>query len=178
MSEKEIVESILKGNTTQFSLLVDAYSKMCFSVAYRIVNDIDEAQDIVQESFISAFEHLKGFKGDAKFSTWLYRIVMNKAIAFKNKQKYFVEIENQSIVDEDYDEELEAKTSLDAKKALSVLNEKERLIIELFYYQEQSVKEISHICQTTEVNIKVQLHRARKKMNDVLNKNGKFASNE
>ena len=58
------------------------------------------------------------------------------------------------------------------------MNEKERLVIELFYYQEQSIREVSVICETTEANIKVLLHRARKKMNELLTKNGKFAHNE
>lgn len=178
MAEKELISKILAGDTNLYGQLVSLYSKMCFSVAYRVIQDADEAQDIVQESFIAAFEHLPTFKSEAKFSTWLYRIVMNKAVAVKNKQKFFDEIDNQSINEEDYDEELESSNSNDLKKALSILNEKERLVIELFYLQEQSIREVSIICDTTEANVKVMLHRARKKMNELLTKNGKFAHNE
>lgn len=178
MSEKELIEKILAGDTNLYSQLVNLYSKMCFSVAYRVIQDAEEAQDIVQESFISAFEYLNTFKGDAKFSTWLYRIVMNKAVAHKNKQKFFDEVDNQSIKEEEYDVDLESSNIANLKKALKILNEKERLVIELFYYQEQSIREVSVICETTEANIKVLLHRARKKMNELLTKNGKFAHNE
>jgi len=176
MTELDIIAEILRGNTSKYSYIVNQYSKMCFSVAFRIVKDAEDAQDIVQDSFIAAYEHLKDFKADSKFSTWLYRIVMNKAIASKNKTKYFEEVDNQPIQSQEYDEELELKQGADLKKALSALNEKERLVIELFYFQEQSVRDISVICQTTEVNIKVQLHRARKKMNEILVNNGKFAT--
>ena len=143
-----------------------------------MVNDVDDAQDIVQEAFISAFENLSSFKGESKLSTWLYRIVMNKALAAKNKQRFFEEVDGQPTMSEEYDEDLDAEVVQNAQKALSVLGEKERFIIELFYYQEQSIREISEICMTSEANIKVMLHRSRKKMNDTLRKNTKFASNE
>jgi RNA polymerase sigma factor (sigma-70 family) len=178
MTENEIIRQILSGDTQQYSRLVNSYSKMCYSVAFRIIQDADEAQDIVQEAFISAFEHLASFKGDAKFSTWLYRIVMNKAVAVKNKTKYFDEVDNQPIANEEYDLDMESHSLKELKKALAILNEKERLIIELFYYQEQSIKEISTICNVSEVNVKVLLHRARKKMNELMTKNAKFASND
>jgi RNA polymerase sigma factor (sigma-70 family) len=178
MTENEIIRQILGGDTQQYSRLVNSYAKMCYSVAYRIIQDADESQDIVQEAFISAYEHLASFKGDAKFSTWLYRIVMNKAVAHKNKTRYFEEVDGQLIVGEDYDVDMETHSLQELKKALAILNEKERLVIDLFYYQEQSIKEVSHICQTTEANVKVLLHRARKKMNELMTKNAKFASNE
>ncbi len=173
-----MIMKILAGNTNLYGQLVNLYSKMCFSVAYKIIQDVDETEDIVQESFISAYEYLSSIKGESKFSTWIYRIVMNKAIAHKNKQKFFDEVDNQGVKDEEYDTELESSNTENLKKALAILNEKERLVIELFYYQEQSIREVSQICDTSEANIKVLLHRARKKMNELLTKNGKFAHNE
>ena len=178
MSDTEIIDSILKGETASFKHLVDRYAKMSFAVAYRIIKDSDESQDVVQESFIAAYENLKNFKGESKFSTWLYRIVTNKALAFKNKQKFFDEVDSHGHLDAEYDEEVDLQNEKLVKKALSVLQDRERFIIELFYYQEQSIKEIGYIMQATEANVKVLLHRARKKMNDNIQNPTKFATNE
>jgi RNA polymerase sigma-70 factor (ECF subfamily) len=151
---------------------------MSYAVAFRIVKDSDDSHDIVQESFIAAYENLKYFKGESKFSTWLYRIVANKALAMKNKQRYFDEVDEHAELEVDYNEDLDLRNERLIKQALKTLNDKERLIIDLFYYQDQSIKEISHIAQSTEVNIKVILHRARKKMNEYVQNAIKFAHNE
>lgn len=162
MSDTEYIDLIIKGNTACYKHLVDRYAKMSFAVAYRIVKDSDDSQDIVQEAFIAAYENLKEFKGESKFSTWLYRIVTNKALVFKNKQKLFNEIDEYGQLDSEYDEDINTQNEILVKKALLDLNDKERFIIELFYYQEQSIKEIALIVLASEANVKVLLHRARK----------------
>ena len=178
MTDQEYISFILKGDSSLFRHLVDRYAKMSFAVAYRIIKDSDDSQDIVQESFIAAFENLKTFKGESKFSTWLYRIVVNKALAMKNKQKYFDEVDDQGQQEDEYNDEIDIRNELLVKQALNALNDKERLVIDLFYYQDQSIKEISQIIPSTEVNIKVILHRARKKMNEYVQKSIKFAYDE
>lgn len=178
MSDTDYIDLIIKGHTAYYKHLVDRYAKMSFAVAYRIVKDSDDSQDIVQEAFIAAYENLKDFKGESKFSTWLYRIVTNKALAFKNKQKFFDEIEECSQLDSEYDEDINTKNEILVKKALLDLNDKERFIIELFYFQEQSIKEIALIVLASEANVKVLLHRARKKMNEYIGNSIKFAPNE
>ena len=178
MTDQEYISFILKGDSSLFRHLVDRYAKMSFAVAYRIIKDSDDSQDIVQESFIAAIENLKTFKGESKFSTWLYRIVANKALAMKNKQKYFDEVDDQGQQEDEYNDEIDIRNELLVKQALNALNDKERLVIDLFYYQDQSIKEISQIIPSTEVNIKVILHRARKKMNEHVQKSIKFAYDE
>jgi RNA polymerase sigma-70 factor (ECF subfamily) len=178
MTDLEYISLILKGDTALYRHLVDRYAKMSFAVAYRIVKNSEDSQDIVQDAFIAAYENLKNFKGESKFSTWLYIILANKALAFKNKQKYFEEIEDIGKQEEEYNEELDIATEELLKGSLKILNDKERLIIDLFYYQDQSIKEISQIIRVTEVNVKVILHRGRKKMNDYIRNSIKFAHNE
>ena len=178
MTDQEYISFILKGDSSLFRHLVDRYAKMSFAVAYRIIKDSDDSQDIVQESFIAAFENLKTFKGESKFSTWLYRIVANKALVMKNKQKYFDEVDDQGQQEDEYNDEIDIRNELLVKQALNALNDKERLVIDLFYYQDQSIKEISQIIPSKEVNIKVILHRARKKMNEYVQKSIKFAYDE
>ena len=178
MTDLDYISLILKGNTAMFAHLIDRYGKMSFAVAYRIIKDPEDSQDIVQESFIAAFENLNTFKGESKFSTWLYRIVTNKALAHKNKKKYFDEVEDQGQLENDYEEDVDIRNEKLVKDALSKLNDKERFVIDMFYYQDQSIKEISLITQSSEVNVKVILHRARKKMNEHIQRIHKFADNE
>lgn len=178
MTDQEYISLIIKGDPSLFKHLVNRYAKMSFAVAYRIIKNSDDSQDIVQDSFIAAFENLKNFKGESKFSTWLYRIVANKALAMKNKQKYFEEVDDYSQIDSVDNEEIILTNENLVKEALKSLSEKERFIIELFYYQDQGIKEISQITQMTDTNTKVILHRARKKMNEHIQNSIKFAQNE
>lgn len=168
MEEKALIAAILKGDTQSFGILMNRYTKMCFSIAYRVSEDVEQSEDIVQESFISAYEHLKDFNQDSKFSTWLYRIALNKALAVKKKQKFFESSDDIDASMEESEEELHIENEKKIRFALKVLTEKERIIIDLYYYQEQSIREIASICQITEANVKVIMHRARKKMSDTI----------
>ncbi len=164
MDEIALIESIQRGNTHAFGILVDRYAKMCFSLALRVCQDSEDAEDIVQEGMIAAYQNITGFKKDSKFSTWLYKIVLNKALAAKKKQTFFDSVDNVAKAEEGDDLEMQIKGENQIKVALASLNEKERIIIDLYYFQEQSIREISEICQLTEANVKVLMHRARKKM--------------
>lgn len=76
--EISIIEQCRNGNSEAFSILVERYQEIVYNVAYRMLGDRDTAFDISQESFISAYEGLKNFRKDSKFSTWLYSITVNK----------------------------------------------------------------------------------------------------
>lgn len=80
--EKEIIASVLNGNTDAFEALVREHEKLVYNLALRMVHDPDDASDMAQESFIKAFRSLKSFKGDSKFSVWLYRITVNVCTDF------------------------------------------------------------------------------------------------
>lgn len=168
MEEFQLIERIQKGQSELYGILIDRYSKMCFSLAYRVSGDPDNAQDIVQEGLIAAYQHLGEFKKESKFSTWLYRIILNKALASKKKQHFFEEVEQVASADEVEDHELHIKQESAIKLGLAALSDKERLIIDLYYYQDQSIREIASICSITESNVKVMMHRARKKMSETI----------
>ena len=68
------IEKVLKGDTNSFAFLVDKYKDMVFSLALKVVKNKEEAEEVSQDTFIKAFRSLKNFKGDAKFSTWLYKL--------------------------------------------------------------------------------------------------------
>ncbi|MBN2698041.1 MAG: RNA polymerase sigma factor [Bacteroidales bacterium] len=78
METKNLIESCIKKDESAFRILVDRYAGYAFSVAYRVVNDEEEAKDIVQESFIAAWNSMERFDSGRNFSNWLYRIIVNK----------------------------------------------------------------------------------------------------
>ena len=80
--EKEIIASVLNGNTDAFEALVKEHEKLVYNLALRMVHDPEDAADMAQESFVKAFRNLGSFKGDSKFSVWLYRITANVCTDF------------------------------------------------------------------------------------------------
>lgn len=87
MDTQEIIQRCKKGDEKAFEFLIDMFADMAFRLAFRIVNDQMEAEDIVQESFISAWENIKKFSAERSFSSWLYRIVINKCYDSLRKRK-------------------------------------------------------------------------------------------
>jgi RNA polymerase sigma-70 factor, ECF subfamily len=83
--DRDTVQAAIRGNREAFDLLVEKYYKKIYNLAYRFVGDREEANDLAQEIFTAAFKNLKKFRGDAKFSTWLFQIASNRG---KNKFKY------------------------------------------------------------------------------------------
>lgn len=167
--EIEWIENVKNGNIQAFGYLVERYSKLSFSVAYNVVKNYDDANDIVQESMILAFENIQKFNMDSKFSTWLYRIVFNHALRFSKKKKFFGEIEDVRDSEEtedvlDFQEHHFEKLA----NAMSSLKENERFVLELYYYHNQSVKEIATVCSISESNVKILLFRSRKKLSEFM----------
>ncbi|MBI3482593.1 MAG: sigma-70 family RNA polymerase sigma factor, partial [Bacteroidetes bacterium] len=93
--EYSLIDQILAGEEALYATLVDKYKSFAFTIALKVVNNRAEAEEIAQDGFIKAFHYLKKFNREAKFSTWLYRIVFNTAISYKRKSKQqFESIEN------------------------------------------------------------------------------------
>ena len=83
MKERVYVEKVLSGNTSAFAYFVNNYQGMAINIAYRICENMQDAEDVVQESFVKAYKNLHTFRLESKFSTWFYRIVFNTAVTFK-----------------------------------------------------------------------------------------------
>jgi RNA polymerase sigma factor (sigma-70 family) len=169
--EFELIDRILAGNQHAYSELVDRYKSYAFTLAYKILESRPEAEEATQDAFIKAFHHLKNFKRDAKFSTWLYRIVFNTSVSYKRKRKgHFQSIENTIV---EYAQEAEGMLERSDKKkyldqAMQRLNEADKLAITLFYLQEFSLEEIADITGMQANTVKVRIHRARQRLADEL----------
>ena len=88
MNETQRVQQVLSGNTSAFGHFVESYQDMAITIAYRICGNMQDAADVVQESFVKAYKNLRSFRADSKFSTWLYRIVYNTAVTSTKSQMW------------------------------------------------------------------------------------------
>jgi RNA polymerase sigma-70 factor (ECF subfamily) len=152
---------------------------MAFSIAFRIAGNKEDAEEIVQDAFLKAFRSLDKFRKDSKFSTWLYRIVVNCSLTrTRNKKLESSSIDTEDIADSIVENVESAYRSLDVSEqkkfvhlALEKLNVEDRLLLTLYYLNENSIDEITEITGITQDNVKMKLYRARNKMYAILNKN-------
>lgn len=171
-NDQYYIQKVLQGDANAFAYLVDAYKDMVFTLAFKMTKNREEAEEICQDTFIKAYQNLSKYLGDAKFSTWLYSITYNASLdAIKKNKKH----NNTSEINEinyhkiaSFDSALQQIEQKERAKmmdnCLLKLPEDERSIIWMFYYDELSLKEICEITLLSESNLKVKLHRARKRL--------------
>jgi RNA polymerase sigma-70 factor (ECF subfamily) len=177
------VEQVIGGNVEAFRQLVEKHQDLVYTIVHRIVVSGVEAEEVAQDVFLKAYNKLEDFRGKAKFSTWLYRIAYNTAISHGRKKKVeFLAIDEKLIEnysEEDISDNLLGMSGENQKKliteALSTIPRTDNLIVSLFYFHKKDIDEISEIVGMTQSNVKVKLHRIRKKllkeMNSIIDKN-------
>ena len=166
-NEDKLIDCIINGDKAAYSQLVEKYKDYAFTLALNILHSREDAEEAAQDSFIKAYNNLKKFNRQSKFSTWLYRIVINTAITYKRKVK--VVKEDLEIIKYSYGNLPANKAEIEDQKrfinvAMKQLNDEDRSVIKLFYLKEFSLDEIAEITSTKVNTIKVRLHRARKKL--------------
>ena len=174
--EREIL-TLLAEKTTQrrgFELMVAQYSRPIYWQIRRMVLSHDDANDLLQNTFVKAWTHLDYFRAEAKVSTWLYRIAMNECLTFLERQR----AQQTLSVDDpaaDAARRLEADPYFDGNEAqqllvqaLQTLPEKQRMVFHLKYYQEMKYEEMSDILGTTVGALKASYHHAVKKIEHFL----------
>ncbi|RLD69404.1 MAG: hypothetical protein DRI95_00060 [Bacteroidetes bacterium] len=176
--ESLYIRKIIEGDVSKFSYFVESYKNMAFSIAFRIINNTEDAEEVVQDSFLKAFKSLSKFRKDSKFSTWFYKIVVNSSLSKIKKPRLDISsdidlINEKEVIIENVGSAYKSLTLADQKKyidiALGELNYEERLILSLYYLNENSIEEVSEITGIKKETIKMKLLRARKKMYIVLN---------
>lgn len=167
----DIIEKSLKGDTLAQNKLYNLYARSMFNSCLRITNNFDDAEDVLQEAFISAFKNLRSYKGDAAFGAWLKRIVVNKAINFiKKKQKDLVDTEE--LTDEEVREpdEPQALSVERIKEAMKLLPDGYRVVFSLYLLEGYNHSEIAQILGISESTSKSQFNRSKKKLKEILQK--------
>ena len=175
--EANIIRRCLDGETDSYSILVDRYKMMVYNVAYRMLGDGDMAKDIAQESFIAAYGGLKTFKQDAKFSSWLYTIVLNKCRDHLRLAKENIPIEDISDVRPGSgispEQAAANRQSGDMlQQALDALPAEYREVLVLKHIEELDYQEIAAITGTSVSALKVRAHRGREMLRKALEKSG------
>jgi RNA polymerase sigma factor (sigma-70 family) len=110
ISDFDVIESVIRGNSADFSILIDRYKNKAFSMLRRMLKNEFDAEEVLQDCFLKAFNSLSSFKQESKFSTWFYRIVYNTALTRLSSKKRKIENEMSS-VDEYFDLEYNAEAN-------------------------------------------------------------------
>ncbi len=166
------IDKVLCGETKAFSVLVDRYKFMVFTLAVKILKNKEEAEDVSQDVFVKVFRALNTFNGTSKFSTWLYKIAYYQSLDYLKKQKREVPTNTIDTAATFHLASMEnALTRLETnerkqtiKNAIDALSKEDAVLITLHYYEELSLNEIADIMNLKVNTIKVRLFRSRKKL--------------
>lgn len=176
LEDNHYIDRVINGDVAAYSSLVEKHKNLVFSIAVKILNNREDAEEIAQDTFLKAYGALGSFEKKSKFSTWLYRIAYNGAISKKRKKKMDeVGIDEHIMFNYSTDEISSNVNKIDESeqirlidKALDTLPVEDNLLITLFYKSEHSIEDISYITGLTQSNVKVKLHRIRKKLYETI----------
>jgi RNA polymerase sigma-70 factor (ECF subfamily) len=178
-SDTDIIQQVLQGYQQAYAILVERYKNYVFTIVLRYVKSREDAEEIAQDIFIKAYRSLADFKGTAKFSTWLYTITTTTCITFLRKKKLEVHsLDNEKVfaVADNLDggmraNQVEQKSKINmVNEAIKLLNPDDAQVITLFYKGEQTLEEIAQALGKEVNAVKVQLHRARTRLKDKMQK--------
>lgn len=178
VSEKKIIEKVLGGDANAFEELVLKYEKTVYNLALRMVGDRDDAFDMTQEAFIKAYGSLSSFRGDSKFSVWIYRIATNVCLDFlrskSRKQQVSLTVSDDDDEDAQLDipdpkadpeQQLMQKMSMQSvEEGLKTLPDKQRQILVMRELGGMSYAEIGAALSLEEGTVKSRIFRARKRL--------------
>jgi RNA polymerase sigma-70 factor (ECF subfamily) len=177
LSDDILIRQAQAGQQSAFAALVGKYEQFAFTLALRFVKNREDALEVAQDSFLRAFRYLPDFRGDAKFSTWFYKIIYSTALNFLRKQNPDI----QSLDDDTRPLHLPEQYAKDAlhsletadrnaslQKAIQQLSADDAGVITLFYLYENSLEEICEIMSLSMTNAKTKLSRARQRLRAIV----------
>ena len=175
LNDLDIIEHVLRGDTEAFGVLVGRYSTPVFHLVRRIAGNREDAEEIAQDTFVKAYGSLRKFRKESSFSSWIYRIAYNTAITYLRKKKAvrFSDLHDERLrfgEDEEGPEEFDPggypkeQQLQRLEKAMDHLPPDDRALLVLFYQEDKPVREIAGIVSQSEGNVKIRLHRIRKRL--------------
>ncbi|MBQ4820335.1 RNA polymerase sigma factor [Aquimarina sp. MMG016] len=175
-SDQYYIDKVLAGEVNAFSELVERYQSLVHTVVLRMVKNKEQAEEVAQDTFVKAYQSLSKYRGDAKFSTWLYTIAYRKSLdAIKAAKRMMASEIIEDISEGEMELVNDALGYLQNKERKQIISdsimklpEDEAAIITLYYFEEKSVKEIVEIIGLTADNVKIKLYRSRKKLYSIL----------
>lgn len=176
LNDQHYINLVIGGDSHAFAVLVDRYKNFVFTLSIKMLQNREEAEEAAQDVFIKVYRSLQKFKTESKFSTWLYRITYNTCLDKMRSKKrntpvfsfdHFAEDEAVSLINVlDTIEERERKQMI--QKCLDLLPAQDSFLLTLYYFQENSLKEISKIMSINENNLKIKLFRSRRRLTAIL----------
>ena len=179
LTDTEIITRVLKGEQSIFAQLVERYQNYVFTLVHRMVEGREDAEEISQDIFVKAYRSLADFRGDSKFSTWLYTIARTSSITFLRKKKLnIVSMDNEKTFIQAKNQESGFKANMIEQKsrhgivneAIKMLSTDDAQVITLFYKGEQTLEEMGLILGLEPNTVKVKLHRARQRLKEKMEK--------
>jgi RNA polymerase sigma factor (sigma-70 family) len=177
--DEEVIGRVLKGDQSAFALLVEKYQNYIFTLVLRFIENREDAEEIAQDVFVKAYRSLADFRGDSKFSTWLFTITRTTCLSFLRKKK----LDTQSLDNERTGLQVENRESgfnanlIEQKskhamlnRAIAMLSPDDAQVLNLFYKGDQTLEEIGKIMRLDANTVKVKLHRARQRLKDKMEK--------
>lgn len=169
IDERKRIKRILDGRREEFGYFVNRYSQDVIDFTHRMVDNISDAEDLAQDSFVKAYRSLSSFDGRSSFYTWLCRIAYHEALNFLNRRKrYCILATDESLIESELlDDELSTGKEERIERmeeAIDSLNPDEQMLIHLYYYDDLPLREIAFIMDVEPNALATRLHRIRKKL--------------
>ena len=175
-NDQYYINLIVEGDTNAFSVLVDRYKDLVFTLALRMLKNREEAEEVAQDTFIKVYKSINKFKGDSKFSTWIYKIAYNTSLdRLKKNKKYINDVaideftERQiKTIDNALDKLEDEEREQTIQKCIALLPNDDSFLLTLYYFDELTLEEISKTIGIKPNNVKVKLYRSRIKLATIL----------
>ncbi|TNE53094.1 MAG: sigma-70 family RNA polymerase sigma factor [Bacteroidetes bacterium] len=177
ISDETLIQQAIKGRQSACAMLVKRYEKYVFTLVLRMVKNREDADEVAQDCFLRMFRYLPEFRGDCKFTTWLYKIVYSTSLNHLRKKN----LDTRSLDDAERPIDVADESTLNAaasmeredrnaalQEAIDMLSPDDANIITLFYLYEQNLEEICQVMDLTMTNAKTKLCRARQRLKTVI----------
>nr|WP_312578543.1 sigma-70 family RNA polymerase sigma factor [Sedimentibacter sp.] len=179
MAEKLLIISLKRGKEEAYRQLVEDYGNKLLKTCYLILKDREEAEDVVQETFIKVFQKVETFREESGLYTWIYTIALNLSRDRLRKKKDMLTLEDELIGDNDVEFRVEMSIDREVlRKEIFELNSLYREVLVLFYFEDLSIKEISNLLNEKEGTVKSKLSRGRNILKESLLKGGRLNDRE
>ncbi len=165
--EQRRVARILDGHIEDFGYFLERYSEEAFAIVSRLVPQQEDAEELVQDAFVRAFNRLETFEGRSSFSTWICRIAYTTAVSWLRKRhvKYLSMDDQPQLSETEIDETLDDETRVEElRRTIELLKPDEQTLITLYYYDNRPLQDIAYILDVEPTTLATRLHRIRRKL--------------